>query len=268
MNEITELKTQRKIIRNYKRLVKTISLTVNKEFKGIDIYLIDILMINRLCKKINKLIDNFYIEQTSTILIEITANINRNYLFLGDLADIKIDKPTRELINKILVNQNTGYSLLHEIKKNKISLKKGIKSKIMRNIITDRSMKSVNKDIRDLVYNKVYGRTVGDASKILRTFRTEYTRTRTLAKLYASEELKEQGYDITKNWVYTFESKRPRPRHLDANGMRADKNGYFTFYSEGHGHVKTQGPGLFNIASEDINCRCDTEYLVISGPIL
>ena len=50
--------------------------------------------------------------------------------------------------------------------------------------------------------------------------------------------------------------------------MMADKDGYFTFYSEGHGNVKTQGPGLFNIASEDINCRCDTEYIVIDGPIL
>ena len=268
MNEITELRTQKKIIKRYKRLLKVILLTIDKEFKGLDVYLIDILMINRLCKKINKLIDDFYIEQMSMILLEININIGRNYLFLGDLADIELTKPTRELINKILINKNTGYSLLHEIKKNKIALKKGIKSKIMRNIITDRSMQSVNRDIRDLVYNKVYGRTVGDAAKVLRTFRTEYTRTRTLAKLYASEELQKQGFKVVKTWDYTYESRRPRPRHLAANGMMADEKGYFTFYSEGHGNVKTQGPGLFGIASEDINCRCDTEYLVIDGPIL
>lgn len=214
------------------------------------------------------MIDDFYIEQMSIILLEIHVNIDRNYLFLGDLADIELESPSMSLINKILVNQNTGYSLLHEIKKNKIALKKGIKSKIMRNIIIDRSMKSINKDIKDLVYNKVYGRTVGDAAKVLRTFRTEYTRTRTLAKLYAAEELEDLGYSMVKSWDYTFESKKPRPRHLAANGMMADSHGYFTFYSEGHGNVKTQGPGLFNIASEDINCRCDIEYVVIDGPIL
>jgi len=39
------------------------------------------------------------------------------------------------------------------------------------------------------------------------------------------------------------------------NGKEADKNGLFTTNG-----AKGPGPGLFLVASEDINCRCTTYY--------
>lgn len=73
----------------------------------------------------------------------------------------------------------------------------------------------------------------------------------------AVKELEERGYTVTKSWLYTYEAKVPRPSHLASDGMTADDEGYFII--DGY---KTKGPGLFGIASEDINCRCDTEYYV------
>ena len=64
-----------------------------------------------------------------------------------------------------------------------------------------------------------------------------------------------------RTWVYTYESKKPRPSHLQSNGLRENANGYFIIDG-----IKTLGPGLFHIASQDINCRCDTDVFV--GPTL
>lgn len=208
-------------------------------------------------KKLDKIIDNMYKEINEVIQTELIDNINRNADLLFNIADI--DKKLHLYqINSIMKNTNTNHTVAFELNKNKIKLKNNLRRALVDAIENNEDLTIINKRIKNLVYNKVYGKTKGDGAKTLRTFRTEYTRTRTQAKLEAIQEIEKDGYTATRHWLYTFESKTPRPSHLASDGLAENEQGYFII--DGY---KTKGPGLFGIASEDINCRCDTEVYVI-----
>lgn len=250
-----ELTTQNKIIKLYKNNLILLLLALEDEYD-----LMDSLSIYLLIKKLEKIIDNMYIELEEIIINEIVDNINRNAKLLFDIAEI--DKTlNKTTINSILKNINTKHSVLFQIKKNNMRLKNNVKQLLIKGIKNNEDLSEINKKLKSIVYNKVYGKTKGDGAKILRTFRTEYTRTRTQAKLEAIKELEKMGYKVKRKWLYTFESKVPRPSHLASDGLAENKNGYFVI--DGH---KTKGPGLFGIASQDINCRCDTECYIKRPP--
>ena len=207
-------------------------------------------------KKLDKIIDNMYKEINDIVQNELIASINRNADLLFDIADI--DKRLRLYqINSIMKNPNTNHTVTFELNKNKIKLKNKLRRALVNAIENNEDLTMINRRIKNLVYNKVYGKTKGDGYKTLRTFRTEYTRTRTQAKLEAIQEVENNGYTVTRHWLYTFESKVPRPSHLASDGLAENNEGYFII--DGY---ETRGPGLFGIASEDINCRCDTEVYV------
>lgn len=207
-------------------------------------------------KKLDKIIDAMYKDIQNVIQYELVDNINRNADLLFNIADI--DKTLRLYqINSIMKNPNTNHTITFELNKNKIKLKNNLRRILVDAIEKNEDLTMINRKIKNLVYNKVYGKTKGDGAKTLRTFRTEYTRTRTQAKLEAIEEVKKHGYIVTRRWLYTFEAKVPRPSHLASDGLAENNEGYFII--DGY---KTKGPGLFGVASEDINCRCDTEVYV------
>lgn len=207
-------------------------------------------------KKLDKIIDSMYKDIQNVIQYELVDNINRNADLLFNIADI--DKTLRLYqINSIMKNPNTNHTITFELNKNKIKLKNNLRRILVDAIEKNEDLTMINRRIKNLVYNKVYGKTKGDGAKTLRTFRTEYTRTRTQAKLDAIQEIEKDGYTVTRHWLYTFEAKVPRPSHLASDGLAENDEGYFII--DGY---KTKGPGLFSIASEDINCRCDTEVYV------
>lgn len=207
-----------------------------------------------------KIIDDELEETNVVIKREIVKNVQRNYFLLGELAEYTLPPLTKKQIKDILFNPNVRKSLYKQLKINKNFLKRGIINEIKSNIIMNKPIAEIETKIGNMIYKSIYGKTKGDAAKLLRTFRTEYTRTRTLAKLTAAEELKKEGFDIHRTWVYTYEAMKPRPAHVEAHG-RMDVKGWFII--DGY---KTRGPGLFGRADQDINCRCDTE--VIIGPKL
>lgn len=204
-------------------------------------------------KKLDKIIDKMYKELNDIIQYELLDNIKRNANLIFDIADINKTLNTRS----IMTNPNTKHTVTFELNKNKIRLKNNLRRALTTSIQNNEDLSELNKKIKDIVYKKVYGKTKGDGAKTLRIFRTEYTRTRTQAKLDAINEIKKNGYIVTRHWLYTYEAKVPRPSHLASDGLAENKDGYFII--DGY---ETKGPGLFGIASEDINCRCDTECYV------
>ena len=202
-------------------------------------------------KKLFDLIDDLYNNINIINAMEIEIKINYNFIY--ELADLK---PRDINTNNLLMNPNTNHSVNFELKRNKQRLKKTLQREIEDAIKHNKSLDDINKKIKSKVYKKVYGKTKGDGAKTLRIFRTEYTRARTQAQLLAINELEKEGYKISRIWVHSFESVIPRTAHLSADGM-IDNDGYFMI----NGH-QTRGPGLFGIASEDINCRCYTECYV------
>lgn len=223
---------------------------------------LDLLTVLLFYKKLEKIVDNLYTELSEIIEKEIIENINRNANLLYNI--IGIDKRlTSSEIKSILTNENTNHTIAFELKRNKTRLKNKIKQSLVNAIKNNSSLDDINDQIKRLVYNKVYGKVKGDGAKTIRIFRTEFTRTRAMAKLEAIDDLKKQGYNIIRSWLWnTGVIREPREGHLKSEGQFEDENGYFTING-----YKTKGPGLFHIASEDINCRCDTECYVFNKTV-
>lgn len=206
-------------------------------------------------KKVEKVVDKMYLQLKKIIFDEFYETIYDNYNLLYDIMDV--DKTLdKKKANEIINNPNTKHSINFELENNKKKLKNKIYSEI-ESKKDDMTYKELANKIKTMVYRKSYGQVKGDCYKTLRIYITEHTRMRSQAKLEACEELKKQGYNVSRRWLYTYESKEPREAHLRSNGLAENYNGYFII----NGH-RTKGPGLFGIASEDINCRCDTECYV------
>lgn len=249
--------TRLEIRKRCRHLTKRINEKLEKEYKpdDYDVFWLGIFLIG-----VAKIIDE-ELDSTNTLITnEIVKNVHRNYFLLGELAEYTLPPLTKKQITNILFNPSARKSLYKQLKINKNFLKRGIINEIKSNILMNKPITDIEVKIGNMIYKSIYGKTKGDAAKLLRTFRTEYTRTRTLAKLTAAEELKKEGFDIHRSWVYTYEAMKPRPAHVEAYGQ-IDVNGYFII--DGY---RTRGPGLFGRADQDINCRCDTDIII--GPKL
>lgn len=89
-----------------------------------------------------------------------------------------------------------------------------------------------------------------DYHKSLRIARTEASRVYGLGQIQAQQEFKKLGFEPRKMWVASLDSKtRSSHRHLDGVTIRVDE------HFEGNNGLGL-APGLFGVASEDINCRC------------
>lgn len=95
--------------------------------------------------------------------------------------------------------------------------------------------------------------TEANYKQALRIARTEGGRVQSTAKQKAYEEAEAIGVELEKQWMSTLDKKtRSSHQSLDGQVVGVDDD----FISE-NGH-KAKGPRLFNVASEDINCRCTT----------
>lgn len=170
-----------------------------------------------------------------------------------------------------------------KIKPEPISLnyEKHLSKKI--NKLVDKSFKKVDKQVKGNILNalnrgdtteienilktltKKKDITNGVLYNLMRVYRTENTKSRSMLKLEIQEELEKQGIYVRRKWLHTLsnpnniisESYQPREDHLSMNGVVEDHRGFFHNPS---GNV-SKGPGLFGLPEEDINCRCDVVFV-------
>lgn len=90
----------------------------------------------------------------------------------------------------------------------------------------------------------------------LRIARTEGGRVRSITTQKGYEEVKEKGVDLKKQWMATNDG-RTRTDHSSLNGQIQEVDEDFKI-----GSYKAQGPRMFGVAEEDINCRCTTVTVV------
>lgn len=102
-------------------------------------------------------------------------------------------------------------------------------------------------------------------SRLMRISRTENTQMRSQVKLDIQKELANQGIEVKRRWVHTLynptaiitDEYEPRLDHLALHGVVEDSNGLF------HTPLgSAKAPGMFGIAQEDINCRCDVDFVL------
>ena len=139
---------------------------------------------------------------------------------------------------------------------------KQIKSQILNSLNT----KNVNEVVNLLeTYLKNQKKSNSLVSSFMRIFRTESTKMRSEFKLEAQKELEELGIKVKRRWVHTLynpsnvilDNYTPREDHLMMNGQLEDNAGYF--HSPNH---DTKAPGMFGLPEEDINCRCDVDFVL------
>lgn len=90
----------------------------------------------------------------------------------------------------------------------------------------------------------------------LRIARTEGGRVRSTTTQKGYEEAKKKGVDLKKQWMATLDVKT-RQDHSQLDGQVRDIDEPF----EVNGY-EGQGPRMFGVAEEDINCRCTTVTVV------
>lgn len=102
-------------------------------------------------------------------------------------------------------------------------------------------------------------------SRLMRISRTENTQMRSKVKLDIQSELAKQGIEVKRRWIHTLynptaiitDEYEPRLDHLALNGTLEDNKGYF------HTPLgSAKAPGMFGIPQEDINCRCDIDFVL------
>lgn len=106
-------------------------------------------------------------------------------------------------------------------------------------------------EIGRVLYSQKGARIGGMGGRMNQLFTTRYTNSRSTILLQCYDELKSQGYNVTKHWVYTYESKVARQSHVNSDGLVANEDGYFII----DGHL-TKAPSMFGIPEQDYNCKC------------
>lgn len=87
-------------------------------------------------------------------------------------------------------------------------------------------------------------------TEISRLLATDGHRVRMDARQQAGDFLEAVGFTVEKTWISRLD-ERVRDTHTRLHGTTLPIDGYFHTVN-GSG----QGPGLFGIAEEDVNCRC------------
>ena len=141
-------------------------------------------------------------------------------------------------------------------------LDKKIKSQIL-NSLNTKDIQGVINLLETTLKNEKKSQSI--VNSLMRVFRTENTKMRSQLKLDLQSELINQGIKVKRRWVHTLynptnvilDNYTPREEHLMMNGQVEDNSGYF------HGvNADTKAPGMFGLPEEDINCRCDVEFIL------
>ncbi len=148
------------------------------------------------------------------------------------------------------------------IDKNFSKVEKKIKNQML-NSLNTRDVTGVVNIIETTLKNEKKSKSL--VNSLMRVFRTESTEMRSNVKLQVQEELDKQGIKVKRRWVHTLynpvniisDNYKPRLDHLALNGVVEDRNGYF------HTSLASaRAPGMFGLPEEDINCRCDVEFIL------
>lgn len=169
--------------------------------------------------------------------LETAHNIDLDFHFLDE-------KYLKNLVN----NKVAGKTLSQRLYKQQTQLAQRTTDAIARGIMFGYGYDGIALEIK----------TVTEASykQAARIARTESGRVRSITTQQAYLEAKDKGVDLQKQWMSTSDG-RTREDHNTLNGQVVEVDEAFTI-----GNYKAQGPRMFGVAREDINCRCTTVSVV------
>ena len=153
----------------------------------------------------------------------------------------------KDYIKKAIQNPVSGLTLNEILEKNRQEILWRIRQEVTQGLIRGESyFKTADRLKAALEDNYV---------KATRIVWTESHRCKEQAQLEAMQKLQEKGVEAKRRWVATLDEKT-RDTHRALDGQTEDKDGYFHIRG-----LRTKGPGMFGVASEDCNCRCTTIFV-------
>ena len=173
-----------------------------------------------------------------------------SYLFTGFSLETEAQQKLafallpKDQIREAIQNPISGLTLNERLQNNRKNVIIKTREQLTQGLIQGESINKMARRIKD-VYE-------GDLNKSVRIARTETNRVRNQGTLDSYEHAEKRGLEFDKVWVATVDD-RVRDSHAELDGQIADKDGLF--YVRG---LHTLAPGMFGVASEDINCRCTT----------
>lgn len=218
--------------------------------------LTDMMLILLFYAKLKEITARYFAQINILVLNSIIDSILRNHNMLYVLAGIPFIELSGTQIQGILYNNVVGMTVTQQLNARQADFLSRVQNTVKYSALKNENVSKASLQIGNMVYNEDRYKSGGLGGRIGSIYRTELTRTRTLAKISAQDELS-QRFNVEKRWKYTWEARQPRLHHVASNGKKADEDGFFNI--EG---METPGPGLFGIPSEDINCRCDTEIII------
>ncbi|PGS81642.1 hypothetical protein COC69_05795 [Bacillus cereus] len=153
-----------------------------------------------------------------------------------------------KFFEKLMEQPVAGRRLSKRLYNHRIQLARRTQEAIARGFLLGKSYAEIARDVAN--------ETEANYKQAVRIVRTESGRVSSLSTLKGYDEATNQGIELIKQWMSTFDS-RTRHNHGVLDGQRADKDDYFKV--SGH---KAKAPRLFGVAAEDINCRCTTVAIV------
>jgi len=125
---------------------------------------------------------------------------------------------------------------------NQARLARQLREELTRGLIQGKGFQQTSREIKKRM-------DVG-ATNVLRIARTESHRVQSVGRLQSLKQASDVGVVIKKVWVATLDG-RTRDTHQELDGVKIENDEQFEIRG-----VKAEGPGLFGIPAEDINCRC------------
>lgn len=146
-------------------------------------------------------------------------------------------------------NPISGLKLNDRLEKQRLEILYSIKGNITQSLIQGTDMKGMIASIKSVLENNM--------NKAIRIAQTESHRCLEEGRRSSIEYAVSQGVVGRYMWIATLDSKT-RLDHQSMDGKYADEDGIFTL-PDG---TRTRGPGLSGVAKQDINCRCDMQYVI------
>jgi len=157
-------------------------------------------------------------------------------------VELKFPVLSVEAIRASVWNSDSGENFEKRFKKWETKDVITWQDKITQGLVLGEPYAKVARAVRDAINSSYY--------QAIRIVRTEAHRNYSQGHLETYSHTEELGIQARKQWVATLDT-RTRDTHGSLDAVFADKDG--KFYTS---HGSALGPGLFGIASEDIQCRC------------
>lgn len=179
---------------------------------------------------------------------------------LGNLKELGVTKIMNPISLDYKLYKSKRMNRLIDKQFDKLSAQ--VKNQILNGLNTG-NVRAVEDLFEELI--KKEKKTYSTLSRLMRIARTENTQMRSQFKLDIQRELASQGIEVRRKWIHTLynptaiitDEYEPRLDHLALHGQLEDRSGYFhTPKASG------KAPGMFGVPEEDINCRCDVEFVL------